>query len=253
MIGVNNVQVTRSGRAVVDQVSLTVGAGELVALIGPNGSGKSSLVAAICGDLPYKGQITVGSTLVEHRSYAALAKSRAVVTQDNPVSLGFTVEEVVGFGRSPWRGTVLEDQDDEFINRALTSMDLHALAQRPVQQLSGGERARVAMARALAQGTEVLILDEPTAALDPRHQMELLTTVRDLVDRGHSALVVLHDLTLASSFADRVVLMRAGRVVAQGPPSDVMVPQTLEAAYEIRMLTLIDPTNGRPVVVPVSR
>jgi iron complex transport system ATP-binding protein len=253
MIEVCDVSVARNGRTVVDSVSMTVAPGELVALIGPNGSGKSSLVAAICGDLPYDGHITVCSTRVETGSRAALARSRAVVTQDNPVSLGFTVAEVVGFGRAPWRGTVHEARDEEFIAEALTAMDLHNLCQRPVQQLSGGERARVAMARALAQATDVLILDEPTAALDPRHQMDVLATVRELVDAGRTAVVVLHDLTLAASFADCVVLLREGRIVAQGSADTVMVPGTLEAAYDVRMLTLTDPTTGRPVVVPVSR
>ena len=108
------------------------------------------------------------------------------------------------------------------------------------------------MSRALAQQTPNLILDEPTAALDPRHQIQLLGTVRTLVDSGHSAIVVLHDLTLAASFADRIVLLSRGHVLTQGHPDTVVVPETLEEAYEVKMLTLNEPTSGRPVVVPIS-
>ena len=127
MIELTNVEVERNGRSVINGVTLAAASGELVALIGPNGSGKSSLVGAICGDLPHNGEIVVDSIRVDHRQRATLARHPAVVTQDNPVSLGFTVREVVSFGRAPWRGTPLAERDDEFVELALAKMDLHDL------------------------------------------------------------------------------------------------------------------------------
>lgn len=250
MIEIRNLVVERGGCAVVNDVSLDVSPGEFVVLVGPNGSGKSSLVGAVSGDLRYsQGSVRIGGLDVSTTSRPDLARQRSVMTQNNPVSFGFTVREVVGFGRSPWRATSTSEHDAELIDSAISKLDLQHLADRPVQALSGGELARVAMARALAQDTATMILDEPTAALDLRHQVELLSIVREQVTQGRSALVVLHDLTLAAQFADRVAVLQSGRVAAQGPPQEVLAPQTLSQIYGVQIFTLTNPETSTPVIV----
>lgn len=253
MITIRNLTVKRGRRIVVDDVTLDVAPGELVALVGPNGSGKSSLVAAITSDLPYgAGDIEICGNDVARVSRKELAKLRAVMTQNNPVSFGFTVREVISFGRSPWRGTSKEQFDTEAVDDAIEKLDLLSLADRPVQALSGGELARVAMARALAQDTQALILDEPTAALDLRHQVDLLALVKQRVNEGVAGLVVLHDLSLAGAYATRVAVLSKGRLIADGSPEQILTPELLNPVYGVGLAILHNPSTNLPVVVPVG-
>lgn len=253
MITAHEVQVKRGPRTVIPNASLTVERGQCVALVGPNGCGKSTLVAALCGDL----DLAAGSVLVDDLDVAAtssaeLARHRAVMTQQTQVAFGFSVREVVAMGRTPWRRTSTDAHDAAIVNDALAQLDVIDLAERPVQALSGGELARVAMARVLAQRTNTLILDEPTAALDLRHQVQLLECVKARTRLGAGALVVLHDLTLAADFADEILVMSEGRIVAAGPPTRVINPELLSKVYQVPVLTVPHPVTGRPIVVPTS-
>ncbi|MEZ5184436.1 MAG: ATP-binding cassette domain-containing protein [Candidatus Nanopelagicales bacterium] len=224
MIGVENVSVARSGRLVLSDVSFSVGAGECLVVVGPNGSGKSTLLAAMCGDLAAEGCLRIAGAPVGGKEQSRL---RAAMTQQTAVAFGFTVREVIAMGRAPWG----DGADESQIHAAASAADVVHLLERRVQGLSGGELARVAFARVLAQDTRVLLLDEPTAALDLRHQVDLLRTVRQRVDEGRAAVIVLHDLTLAAAVADRLLLLDAGVVAALGRPHEVLTSEVLEPVY----------------------
>lgn len=251
LVEARGVRVVLGGSAVVDGVDLDVAGGELVALVGPNGAGKSSLLGAVAGDVhPVDGAVWVAGRPVRSWSALELARRRAVVPQRATVSFGFTVDQVVAMGRTPWAGTAAVVEDDAAVAQALDATDVAHLLERRVPSLSGGEQARVALARALAQRTPLLLLDEPTAALDLRHQALVLGAVRRRVDDGAGALVVLHDLTAAAAWADSIVVLDQGRVAAAGRPQDVCRPEVLDPVYRHRLAVLAGPEPGSIVVVP---
>ncbi|MER0071651.1 ATP-binding cassette domain-containing protein, partial [Corynebacterium sp. KPL2850] len=205
MINVKDLTVRVGEHTLVDQVSFAAQAGEVTGLIGPNGAGKSTVLAAVAGDIDYSGEITVGG-LSPMAPARELARTRAVMLQDVSVSFEFLVRDVVAMGRRPWEGTAYADLDDDFIDAALDAAGVAHLAGRDISTLSGGERARAAFARVLAQNTPVILLDEPTAALDIRHQEQLLGSVKALArEAGVAVLVVLHDLNAAAAYCDHLV------------------------------------------------
>jgi len=244
------VSARRGSRIVLHDVSIDVRAGECVALVGPNGAGKSTAVAVGVGDLP----ASEGRVLLFGRDRTEItpkeqARVRSVMTQQVTVAFGFTVREVVSMGREPWRARPEAERDDEAIANALREADIEDLADRPCQSLSGGEQARVALARTLAQETPLIIWDEPTSALDLRHQMDALRCLRARVDRGAAALIVVHDLSLAALVADRIVVLRGGAVVADGPPGSVLTAELIRDVYRVPVSVLTGEDN-RIVVVP---
>ncbi|MEV0680800.1 heme ABC transporter ATP-binding protein [Actinosynnema sp. NPDC050436] len=249
-----DVVVAVRGRRLLDGVSLDVRAGEVLALVGPNGAGKSTLLAALAGDRAVAaGVVRVDGRPVGDVRPLALARLRAVLPQRNPVAFPFTVREIVTMGRAPWTGTPAEDEDDEAVAEALDRAEVTALADRPYSELSGGEQARTALARVLAQRTPVLMLDEPTAALDVRHQEQIMALARDRAGAGVAVLVVLHDLGLAAAHADRVAVLADGRLVAAGPPDDVCTAELLTRVYRHEVEVFPHPRTGRPVVLPVRQ
>lgn len=253
MIELLDVTVHRSRRLVLDRIALTAAPGSITAVVGPNGSGKSTIVAAIGGDLPISGgSITVAGTPVADQAPETAARSRAVMTQSGAVALGFRVAEVVAMGRSPWRNRPEGAHDTGAVAAAMLDADVAHLADRPVQSLSGGEQARVTLARVLAQDTPVILLDEPTAALDLRHQLDTMRLLRDRATAGATVLVVLHDLTLAAATADHVVVLSSGRVAVAGPPSAALSPDVIADVYGVRVTVLTDPGTGLPVLVPAG-
>ncbi|GGM18728.1 heme ABC transporter ATP-binding protein [Micromonospora yangpuensis] len=250
-IRATGLRVERAGRPVLDRVDLAVRAGELHALVGPNGAGKSTLLAAISGDLP----VTAGAIEVDGRPQADwspvdLAMRRAVLTQRSTLSFPFTVEEVVRMGRAPWAGRPEEADDDVVVAETMRRCDITRFAARPYPSLSGGEQARAALARVLAQRTGVLLLDEPTAALDLRHQELVLRIARDRADAGDAVVVVLHDLALAAAYADLVTLLAAGRTVATGPPATVLTAPLLSEVYQHEIEIVPHPDTHLPLIVP---
>ncbi|MFF5179633.1 heme ABC transporter ATP-binding protein [Micromonospora sp. NPDC000316] len=250
-IDVAGLRVQRAGRPVLDQVDLRVRAGEVHALVGPNGAGKSTLLAAISGDLPATGTIEVDGRALREWSPAELAMRRAVLTQRSTLSFPFTVEETVRMGRAPWAGLPEEEQDDAIVAEAMSLCDVARLASRQFPSLSGGEQARAALARVLAQRAAVLLLDEPTAALDLHHQELVMRIARDRAADGDAVVVVLHDLALAGAYADVITLLGDGRVRAVGPPAEVLTAALLSEVYRHDIEVVPHPRNQLPLVVPL--
>ncbi|MGW1095586.1 heme ABC transporter ATP-binding protein [Streptomyces sp. NPDC002455] len=238
-------------RQVLDSVELTVRAGEVLALVGPNGAGKSTLLAALAADLPVdSGEVRVDGRPASGWSAAELALRRAVLPQSAALAFPFPVEEVVRMGRAPWAGTAREDEDEVAVAAAMAATEVTEFAARPFSALSGGERARGALARVLAQRAPLLLLDEPTAALDLRHQELVLRICRERAAAGDAVVVVLHDLGLAAAYADRAVVLHGGRVAVAGPPAEVFTDALLGEVYRQPVEVFPHPRTGVPLVVP---
>ncbi|MEU4569420.1 heme ABC transporter ATP-binding protein [Micromonospora sp. NPDC023956] len=248
---VRGLDVRRGTRTVLSGVDIDIRAGELLALVGPNGAGKSTLLGAICGDLPVDaGTIEFDGAPLPDWTPIDLARRRAMLPQRSALSFPFTVAEVVAMGRAPWAGTPHAGQDDEAIAEAMRLTGVESFPGRVFSALSGGEQARVALARVLAQRTPMLLLDEPTAALDLHHQELVLTLARDRARSGDTVVVVLHDLGLAAAYADRIALLAGGRLVADGSPADVLLPESLSTVYRHEIEVLPHPRTGTPLVLP---
>lgn len=229
---VRGLGVRYGSRQILTDVDLTVGPGELVALVGPNGAGKSTLLHALSGDVaPSSGGVSLDRRPLSAYRPIELARRRSVLTQSNEVSFPFTAREVVEMGRAPWRGRPEERDDELHIGRAVEDAEISGLLDRHVTELSGGERARVAFARVRAQACPLILLDEPTASLDIRHQERVVGRLRDHVLDGGAAVLVLHDLDLAAAYAGRVVVLESGRIRADGPPRDALTSELLSEVY----------------------
>ncbi|MFZ2965074.1 MAG: heme ABC transporter ATP-binding protein [Rhodoglobus sp.] len=250
MIRAAGIGVELDGSTVLDGVSLDVVPGEVLALVGPNGAGKSTLLGVLSGERrPSRGTVTIDGREAGGIRHPELARLRSVLTQENAVSFPFLVSEVVAMGRSPWARTVEGRDDVRLVREAMDATDIAHLARRRYTALSGGEKARVSLARVLAQRTPIVFLDEPTASLDLRHQEGVMRIARGLAAEGRSVVVVLHDLSLASAYGDRLALISAGRLEALGTPAEVLTEERVERVYGLRVeLHLV---AGRPVVVPV--
>jgi iron complex transport system ATP-binding protein len=240
-------------RPALDGVSCRVRANELVAVAGPNGSGKTTLVRALSGLVqPEAGAVRVQSRALAEWGRSELARVLAVVPQREEIVFPLRVDEAVMLGRYARLGSLAAPgaADRAAVRSALERCDADALAARSIDALSGGEWQRVRLARALAQEPAVLVLDEPTASLDVRHEMELLELIRRLVDQGLAGLVITHELNLAARYADRILLLSEGRVVAEGTPTEVLVESTLSRVFEwpVAVTTWCD---GSPQVVPL--
>ncbi|WP_103502891.1 heme ABC transporter ATP-binding protein [Streptomyces sp. SM14] len=241
-------------RPVLDGVSLAVRAGEVLALVGPNGAGKSTLLAALSADLT----VDSGEVLIDGRPAAGwstrdLALRRSVLPQAATLSFPFLVDEVVRMGRAPWAGTAAEDEDETAVAAAMAATEVTRFAARSFSALSGGERARVALSRVLAQRTSLLLLDEPTAALDLRHQELVLTICRERAAAGDAVVVVVHDLGLAAAYADRVAVLAGGRIAGDGPPAETLTPELLSDVYHHPVEVLAHPDTGVLLILPVRQ
>jgi iron complex transport system ATP-binding protein len=247
------VRYRRRDPVALERVSCQVQNSELVAVVGPNGSGKTTLVRALLGMLPLEqGAVLVDGRPVSEWSRRSLAQTVGVVGQQEEAVFPLRVAEMVMLGRYAHLGPlgVPRLEDRTAVRTALELCDIVALADRSIDTLSGGEWKRVRIARALAQEPRALVLDEPTASLDVRHEMELLELVRRLVDGGLAGLIITHHLNLAARFAHRIVLLDRGRVVAEGTPVEVMSRETLSRVFEwpVAVTTWAD---GSPQVVPL--
>ncbi|MFI5803114.1 heme ABC transporter ATP-binding protein [Streptomyces sp. NPDC051561] len=250
-VEVAGLRVRLGQRDVLDGIDLTARAGEVLALVGPNGAGKSTLLAAIAADLPASGgTVRIGGRPVGDWSAPELALRRSVLPQSAALSFPFPVEDVVRMGRAPWAGTVHEDLDDAAVAEAMAATEVTEFGPRPFSALSGGERARVALARVLAQRAPVLLLDEPTAALDLRHQELVLRICRERAAAGDAVVVVLHDLGLAAAYADRAAVLHEGRIAVCGAPAEVFGEELLSRVYRQPVEVLPHPRTGDPLVIP---
>ena len=239
----------------LNDVDLVVAAGELVCVLGPNGAGKTTLVRVASGVLGVTaGDVQLLGRDVASMTRAEVARGLAVVEQQQELSMGFTVREVVAMGRAPHQGAWMRptESDEVIIAEALERCDLVSLAKRLARALSGGEQKRVAIARALVQEPKVLLLDEPGAFLDVRHQLDLYELLASEVKgRELACLVVMHDLNVAAQFADRVVLMKDGRVVAAGKVDEVMTWKTLKETFDADLYCGVNELTGARFFLPM--
>ncbi|MEV0646485.1 ABC transporter ATP-binding protein [Phytomonospora sp. NPDC050363] len=252
MLDVREVSVELGGRTVVDKVALTAAPGEWVTVIGPNGAGKSTLLRAVAGLVAHDGDITVGGRTLADMRPRERARRVAMVHQQPVVPPGMSVADYVLLGRTPHIPPLGREgaADHAAVDSVLSTLDLHVFAQRRLETLSGGERQRVFLARALAQGAELLLLDEPTTALDIGHQQEVLDLVDGLrATGGLTVLSTMHDLSIAGEYADRLILLAEGRLVADGLPREVLTEANLAEHYRARVRVV--EVDGIPVIVPI--
>lgn len=244
------------GKRVLQDVDLRLHAGELVAVLGANGAGKSTLVRVLAGTLrPERGSVRLQGDALTALARPAVARRVAVVPQESEVAFGFSVRQVVAMGRAPHqRGLLLASaSDDRIVDEVLERCDLTGLSARRVSELSGGERRRVTIARALAQEAPILLLDEPAAHLDVKHALDLFDLVRGQIrERNVACLAVMHDLSHAARFADRVVLLSGGSVVAQGSVEEAMREEVLRRVFGVSIAVGRDPASGARYFLPGS-
>ncbi len=257
MLEIESLSVNYGTRPALREVCLEVRPGETLALIGPNGAGKTTLVRAASGVLKAQaGAVRVEGRDLQRLSPAERARRIAVVPQARSLPEGFTAWQTAMLGRTPhldWLGHP-GPKDHELVRWALERTGALEMAERPVSELSGGEQQRVLLARALAQDTPILLLDEPTTHLDLSYQSGLLSLVQELAgERGLAVLMALHDLNLAALYADRVALLVGGRIVAVGSPPDVLTPSRLTAAFGVTVEVIPHPEYGTPLVLPDGR
>ncbi|MEA2836829.1 MAG: iron complex transport system ATP-binding protein [Bradyrhizobium sp.] len=231
-----NIAVTLGGRAVLRDVSLSLFPGHLVALVGPNGAGKTTLLRALAGLLPSQGEIHVGGDALSSLRLSERARRFAYLPQGHVVHWPLPARDIVALGRYP-HGAIdparLTPRDAEAVTRAMQATDIVGLSERRVTELSGGERSRVALARVLAVEAPVMLADEPTASLDPRYQIDVMTNLRNAADSGMLVIVVTHDLGLAARFADTVLVLSEGRLVATDTPVEALSEKVMSDVFRI--------------------
>lgn len=241
-----------SNTVLVDDIDLEGHAGEVLAVVGPNGAGKSTLIGLLSGDLePSGGNVVIRGTDIRKETPLGLAAVRSVMRQGSPRDIPFTAYSVVEMGRHPHRlnAAVGYDDDQDAIRSAMERTDTVHVASRVFATLSGGEQTRVVMARVLAQAAPLVLLDEPTTALDVAHQERLLSEIRALAGDGACVVAVLHDLNAAAYYADRIVLLDHGAIRAEGPPREVLNATLLSEVYGQPMTVIDHPTRCCPLVL----
>ena len=246
-VDARNVTFAVEAATLLDSVGLHAGRGELVGLIGPNGSGKSTFLHTVSGLLRHQsGTVALSGVDLRAMSPKEVAAGLSLVPQIAPYTHGFTSMELVLMGRYPHMGRFqLEGQeDDQIARKAMRLTETEQYADRTLDTMSGGERQRVFVSRALAQQPRVLLLDEPTSNLDVLHQLKVFDLVRRLVDDGLTAIAAIHDLNLAARYCDRMVLLSGGRVLAEGTPEQVLVQETVREAFGVESSVYRDPVTG---------
>ncbi len=250
---IRDLSVRLGGRLVLSEVSLDLSLGRFVAVVGPNGAGKTSLLRAIVGLVPHGGRVALGADDLAGLSARGRARRIAYLPQGHEVHWPLPARDIVALGRFP-HGAADPDRlgpsDLEMIAEAMRVTETAAFADRPVTSLSGGERARVALARVFAAGAPVILADEPTAALDPRHQIDVMSALRARARSGALVVAVTHDLGLAARYADTVVLLQGGRLAGSGPPAESLAPDLLRRVFGIE--AFLGEYQGAPVLVPWS-
>ncbi|MEM1118732.1 MAG: ABC transporter ATP-binding protein [Bacteroidota bacterium] len=247
VLSADDLSVSLDGRRVLSGLAFAVEPGERVALVGPNGAGKTTLLRAITGLIPYEGRLALHGREVRVWPPRERARAVALVRQQADLAVDFTVAEVVAFGRAPHLGwtEALRPADRDRVEGALDALDLSALAGRPVTQLSGGEQQRTLLAQALAQDAPLLLLDEPTAHLDVRHQLDLMARVAALSASGKTVVAAVHDLELAARFADRLWVLDGGGLRADGTPEAVLTAELLHDVFGVEADVEIEPGGVR--------
>jgi iron complex transport system ATP-binding protein len=241
---------------IVDGLDLSLANGQVTAIVGPNGCGKSTLLNALARVLrPKGGQILLDGADIHRRPSREIARRLALLPQDTAAPEGMTVLDLVRFGRQPHQGWLSQwsAEDEAIVAEALEAADLVGMEHRVLDQLSGGQRQRAWIAMTMAQATPLLLLDEPTSALDLGHQIEIFELIRTLAGRGKTIAMVVHDLMSACRYADQLVAMRDGRVIASGAPRQILTPELVYRLYDVHCDIIPDPVNGNPMLSNVRR
>lgn len=251
MLQAKNLSLSIAGKMLIKDVSLDVKKGEVVALIGPNGAGKTCMLKMLSGDMkPDSGQITLMGKPLANYPVKSLALQRSVMPQSSALNFPFSVAQVVMFGRNPHINRAGETRDDHaIVSEALADTEMEAFKDRNYLTLSGGEKARVNLARVLAQRAPLILLDEPISHVDPRHQHRILAIARSLAKGGAGVLVVLHDLNIAATYADRIGIMHLGKLRAIGTPNQVLSEDLLREVFQIGFLKIQHPQQNHPIMV----
>lgn len=243
-------------RAIIENLDLRLPAGQVTAIVGPNGCGKSTLLAGLARlQKPSGGSVLLDGKAIGSLPTREVARRLALLPQDASAPEGLTVAELIRFGRQPHQGMFHQwsADDQRIVDAALRAADLVELAERPLESMSGGQRQRAWIAMAIAQDTPMLLLDEPTSALDLGHQIEVFELIRQLAAVGKTIVMVVHDLSSACRYAEHLVAMKGGRLLAEGAPAHVVTTELVEALYGVRCTLMNDPVSGTPVIVGASR
>ena len=251
-VRVDNITVRTGGKILVDGLSCEVKENEFLVIIGPNGAGKTTLLKSICGlNKVQSGRISLFGRTLESISRRDLASTMSLVPQNMEMEFSFSVEETVLMGRYPYLGMLEQEKraDHDIARQAMEFTRVDHLASRRLDQLSGGERQRVIIARSICQQPGIMLLDEPTAALDPSHQLTIMKLMQRLREEQNTTIIMVsHDLNLAAMFADRIVLMKEGRAAQSGIPGELLVPEVLQQVYGCVMHVDTHPVTGTPRV-----
>jgi len=252
LLSVKALGASLGGRQILKDISFDLAAGEFVGLIGPNGAGKSTLLRTILGFTPHRGDVGIDGRAVAAMGARERARHAAYLPQERDIAWPVPVEMIVALGRHAHRAAFSRPgkADLDLVERAMRRMEVDGFRARPATELSGGEKARVLIARALAQDAPLLLADEPAAGLDPSHQIMLMKTFAELAGEGRGVIASLHDLSLAARWCSRLILLDKGVIVADGPPNAVLTPERLRAVYAVE--AHLGEAAGKPIVVPLD-
>ncbi|MFE6764916.1 ABC transporter ATP-binding protein [Streptomyces sp. NPDC057689] len=255
-LAARGITVGYGGRNVIEELDVEIPSGVVTTIIGPNGCGKSTLLRTLTRLLkPAGGAVVLDGEDIARLRTRDVAKKLGLLPQSPVAPEGLTVSDLVARGRHPHQSWLRQwsSDDADVVRRALAMTGVSDLADRPVDSLSGGQRQRVWISMTLAQGTDLLLLDEPTTYLDLAHAIDVLDLVDDLHESGCTVVMVLHDLNLATRYSDNLVVMREGAILAQGHPRDVITAELLDEAFGLRAEVIEDPVGDRPLIVPIGR
>lgn len=254
-VRVDNATIGYDRRIISEQLSVTLPDSEFTAIIGPNACGKSTLLRAIARVLtPSAGRVLLDGKAIKEYKSKHVARQLGLLPQTSLAPDGITVGDLVARGRAPHQSLIQQwrPQDEAAVTAAMAATRVTELSGRLVDELSGGQRQRVWVAMLLAQETPIMLLDEPTTFLDIAHQYELLELLRDFNEHGKTVVTVLHDLNQAARYANHLIVMRDGRIVATGTPAEVITPELIEAVFGLRCIVVPDPVSRTPSVVPLD-